>query len=275
MKGQIIKIIRDLHIVSFKNEEYSCKCRGKLRNEKVIPLVGDYCTFDKEKLTIEEILPRKNEFQRPPVSNIDQGIIVISMKKPDFSVNLLDKFIISMELHKIKPIICLTKEDLCTEEEIKKICEYLKYYEKIGYKVISNKKIEDILNVLPNKTTVLTGQTGAGKSTLLNKLNPNLKLETGEISEALGRGKHTTRVVSLFELNEGKVLDTPGFSALDFYEFTKEEIRNSFVEFKNYDCPFKDCSHTKEKECVIKEKVIEKEILEERYNDYIKFIEKR
>ena len=275
MKGQIIKIIRDLHIVNYNNEEKACKCRGKLRNNKVVPLVGDYCIFDKEKLTIEEILPRKNEFQRPPVSNIDQGIIVISTKKPDFSVNLLDKFIISMELHKITPIICLTKEDLCTKEELEKIYEYLKYFEKIGYKVISNKRIEDILSVLPNKTTVLTGQTGAGKSTLLNKLNPELKLETGEISEALGRGKHTTRVVSLFELNGGKVLDTPGFSALDFFDFKEEEIKNSFVEFKKFDCPFKDCSHTKEKECIIKEKVKEKEILEERYNDYIKFIEKR
>ena len=275
MKGQIIRIIRDLHVVSFENKEYSCKCRGKLRNNKVVPLVGDYCMFDKDKLIIEEILPRKNEFQRPPVSNIDQGIIVISMKKPDFSVNLLDKFIISMELHKITPIICLTKEDLCTKEELEEVYDYLDYFEKIGYKVISNKNIEDILNILPNKTTVLTGQTGAGKSTLLNKLNPELKLETGEISEALGRGKHTTRVVSLFELNNGKVLDTPGFSALDFFEFKEEEIRNSFIEFKKFTCEFKDCSHTKEKECVIKEKVKEKEILEERYNDYIKFIEKR
>ena len=275
MEGQIIKIVRDLHTVAFDNKEYNCKCRGKLRNDKIVPLVGDYCIFDKEKLTIEEILPRKNEFQRPPVSNIDQAIIVVSIKKPDFSINLLDKFIISMELHKIKPIICLTKEDISSQEELDKVYEYLNYYKKIGYKVISNKNLKDILDVLPNKTTVLTGQTGAGKSTLLNRLNPNLQLETGEISEALGRGKHTTRVVSLFELNEGKVLDTPGFSALDFYEFSSEEIKNSFIEFKNYECPFRDCSHTKEKECVIKEKVNSKEILEDRYNDYIKFIEKR
>ncbi len=275
MKGQIIKIVRDLHVVNFNNKEYNCKCRGKIRNNKVVPLVGDYCIFDKDKLIIEEILPRKNEFQRPPVSNIDQAIIVVSIKKPDFSVNLLDKFIISMELHGIKSIICLTKEDISTKEELDAVYEKLKYYEKIGYQVISNQKLENILEVLPNKTTVLTGQTGAGKSTLLNKLNPNLDLETGEISEALGRGKHTTRVVSLFELNNGKILDTPGFSALDFYEFSKDEIKNSFVEFNNYDCPFRDCSHTKEEECRVKEKVRDKEILEERYNDYIKFIEKR
>ena len=275
MKGQIIKIVRDLHVVSFENNEYNCKCRGKIRNNKVVPLVGDYCIFDKDKLIIEEILPRKNEFQRPPVSNIDQAIIVVSIKKPDFSVNLLDKFIISMELHGIKSIICLTKEDISSKEELDAVYEKLKYFEKIGYQVISNQKLENILEVLPNKTTVLTGQTGAGKSTLLNKLNPSFNLETGEISEALGRGKHTTRVVSLFELNNGKVLDTPGFSALDFYEFSKEEIKNSFIEFNYYDCPFRDCSHTKEEECIIKEKVRDKEILEERYNDYIKFIEKR
>lgn len=275
MKGQIIKIIRDQHIVSYDGNSYSCKCRGKIRNKKIAPLVGDYCIFDKDKLIIEEILERKNEFQRPQVCNVDQAIIVISVKKPVFSVNLLDKFIITMELHGIESIICLTKEDISEEDELNKVYKYLKYYEKIGYKVISNKNLQDILNVLPKKTTVLTGQTGAGKSTLLNRLNPNLKLETGEISEALGRGKHTTRVVSLFELNGGKILDTPGFSALDFNDFSKEEIKESFIEFTKFDCPFRDCSHTNEKECSIKQAVNNKEILEERYNDYIKFMEKR
>lgn len=275
MKGQIIKIIRDLHIVSCDDKHYECKCRGKIRNQKIVPLVGDYCIFDPQKKVIEEILSRKNEFERPPVSNIDQAIIVTSITQPDFSSNLLDRFLITMQLHHIESIICITKEDLETKETLAEIDKVLSYYQKIGYKIISNKNIEEIKQYLSGKTTVFTGQTGAGKSTLINKLYPKLNLEVGEISMALGRGKHTTRVISLFELNGGKVLDTPGFSSLDLYNFPKDDIKNSFIEFKTYPCPFKDCTHTKEKECSIKGAVKNKQILESRYENYLKFIERR
>ena len=160
-------------------------------------MVGDYVLFSKEKSLIEEVLPRKNVFERPKVSNIDQAFLITSLKLPDFSTNLLDKFISLMEMNHVKPIICITKEDLVDDNELNKIKEILKYYESIGYTVISNTEIDKIKGLLSNKTSVFTGQTGAGKSTLLNKLNPNWNLETGEVSLALGRGKHTTRVVEL------------------------------------------------------------------------------
>ena len=275
MEGQIVKIIKDLHVVSCNNEIFNCKCRGKIRNIKVVPLVGDYCVFDPSKLVIEEILPRKNEFQRPPVSNITQAIIVTSMVEPLFSLNLLDRFLVTMKLHWIEAIICVTKEDIASLEKKEEINNYLSYYKKIGYKVISNQDLESIQKVLSHNTTVFTGQTGAGKSTLLNKLNPNLKLETGDISKALGRGKHTTRVVSLFEVNGGKVLDTPGFSSLEFGDSTREDIKKSFIEFSHYSCPFSDCSHVNEKECSVKKAVSDGKILMSRYENYIKFIEKR
>ena len=272
MKGQIIKISSDLHFISCEDKVYPCKCRGIFRKEHITPVVGDYVLFSKEKSLIEEVLPRKNVFERPKVSNIDQAFLITSLKLPDFSTNLLDKFISLMEMNHVKPIICITKEDLVDDNELNKIKEILKYYESIGYTVISNTEIDKIKGLLSNKTSVFTGQTGAGKSTLLNKLNPNWNLETGEVSLALGRGKHTTRVVELFEIANGKVMDTPGFSSLEFKQFTKEDIKNSFVEFSKYPCPFKDCNHTNEKECVVKKEVLANNILESRYLNYLNFI---
>lgn len=272
MQGQIIKIVSDLHYVSCNDEVYPCKCRGIFRKEHITPVVGDYVLFSIEKKLIEEILPRKNEFERPKVSNIDQAFIVTSLVNPNFSLNLLDKMLVLMELHNVEAIICITKEDLVSEIELDKIRKTLKYYKSLGYEVVSNREIDKIKALIKGKTSVFTGQTGAGKSTLLNKLNPNWNLETGEVSLALGRGRHTTRVVELFSLFDGKVMDTPGFSALDFNKYSKEEIRDAFIEFSMYPCPFKDCMHTKEKECIVKQEVISNNILDSRYTNYLNFI---
>ena len=272
MKGQIIKISSDLYFVSHDNKTYPCKCRGIFRKEHITPVVGDYVLFSVEEKIIEEVLPRKNTFQRPKVSNIDQAFIITSLKLPDFSLNLLDKFIVLMEINNVKPIICITKEDLLNKEEIEKINKILKYYQSLGYIVVYNTEEEKIKELLKNKTSVFTGQTGAGKSTLLNRLNPTWQLETGEVSMALGRGRHTTRVVELFECFNGKVMDTPGFSALELTDYTKEQIKDAFVEFKEYPCPFKDCLHTKEKECSVKQAVEEGKILRSRYDNYLNFI---
>ena len=272
MQGQIIKIISDLHMVSDSGEIYPCKCRGIFRKEHITPLVGDYVIFDKEKKLIEKILPRKNEFQRPRVSNIDQAFLITSLVHPDFSLNLLDKLIVLMEVNQVEPIICITKEDITGDVEKNKIYEYLKYYEKIGYKVISNRDLDGLKELIAGKTSVFTGQTGAGKSTLLNFLNPEWQLETGDVSLALGRGRHTTRVVELFELFDGQVMDTPGFSSLDFSSLSKEQIRDAFIEFSHVACPFKNCSHTKESECLVKREVLDNNIMESRYLNYLKFI---
>ena len=144
MIGQIVKISSDLHFVSYENEIYPCKCRGIFRKEHITPVVGDYVLFSKDKLLIEEVLERKNLFQRPKVSNIDQAFLITSLKLPDFSLNLLDKFIVLMEINKVVPIICITKSDLVEDNEMDKFNKYLNYYRSIGYTVIFNTEIDKI-----------------------------------------------------------------------------------------------------------------------------------
>lgn len=272
MRGQIVKIHSDLHFVQTGNDVIPCKCRGIFRKDKVLPLVGDFVEFNEDKKLIEKILPRKNEFSRPKVSNIDQAFLITSLVSPDFSLSLLDKLLVLMELHSVSPIICITKRDLISNEAYKVIDKQLAYYENIGYTIVFNTELDKIKSLLKGKTSVFTGQTGAGKSTLLNRLMPSWNLETGEVSLTLGRGKHTTRVVTLYEAFGGKVVDTPGFSALDFHGYSKEEIRDAFIEFSFYSCPFKNCLHTKEVECKIKKAVEDNNIMKSRYINYLSFI---
>ena len=275
MNGKIIKIIsNDFTVLGEDNKQYVCKARGKFRNMKLIPLVGDFVKFDEKNNYITEIKNRKNSLIRPSVANIDQLIIVTSVKHPNFDTNLLDKLLVVSEFNSIDPIICLTKMYLLNEEEVKEIDEYIKYYKKIGYTVIINRELDKIKELLKNKITVFTGQSGAGKSTLLNNLDKNLNIKTNEISLALGRGKHTTRHTELLEINSGWVADTPGFSSLEFIDMTKQDIRDNFIEIQELrdGCKYKDCMHDKDDHCAIKQAVEEGTILESRYENYLKFI---
>ena len=271
MQGEVVKVISNQFYVKVNNNVLICTQRGVLKKNKTLPLVGDKVLVDIEKRVIEKILPRKNEIVRPPVANIDQAIIVTSLKHPDFSTNLLDKLLVQLEINKIKPIICLTKKDLLSSIELTNYLEIINYYQKIGYLVLDNTDIKKILKELENKITVFLGQTGAGKSTLLNKLFPDLNLKTGEVSLALGRGKHTTRVVEIIEIGSIKVLDTPGFSALSFLKYDLESVKEAFIEFKNYPCLYKDCNHDKEPECNLKKAVLAGQVLESRYENYLNF----
>ena len=229
MTGKIIKNISNDYTVESNNKEYICKVRGKIRIQDIKPVVGDNVIFDDKNNYILEILPRVNSLRRPPISNVDQAFVITSAKEPDFSSNLLDKLINIIEFNNIEPIICFTKLDLLNKEELTEINNYINYYKKIGYTVFINTEIDKIKTIFKNKITVFTGQTGAGKSTLINKLDTKLNLETGEISKALGRGKHTTRHVELHEIYGGLVADTPGFSNVSFEDMSKEDMRDNFI----------------------------------------------
>lgn len=276
MIGKIVRIISNDYTVLSNDKLYNCKSRGKFRNMNIIPLVGDNVEFDEKNKYILKILPRYNSLIRPPVANIDQCVIVTSVKEPDFSSNLLDKLLTIIEFNNIKPIICFTKLDKLSNEELNKIEEVMNYYSKIGYEIYNNQNLDKFKLIFKDKITVFTGQSGAGKSTLLNKLDSKLQLKTDEISLALNRGKHTTRHVELLPIYNGYVADTPGFSAISFLEMTNSDIRDNFIEFNIYreNCEYKDCMHDSEINCEIKKQVNNGNILSSRYENYLKFIHK-
>lgn len=275
VKGRIIKQISNTYTVDVDGQSYECKARGKFRNMNITPLVGDFVNFDKDNNYILEVLPRKNELTRPSICNIDQAVIIASLKQPDFDTNLLDKLLCIIDFNNIKPIIIFTKGDLLNKEEMAEFKKYYDYYKKY-YDVYMNTDLLKIKKIFKDKVSVFTGQSGAGKSTLLNNLDKSLDIKTGEISLALNRGRHTTRHTSLLKVYGGLVADTPGFSALKFWEMTPSDIRDNFADFNDYRdmCKYKDCMHNKEDYCMIKNKVLEGAIMNSRYKNYINFINK-
>lgn len=269
MDGIIVKNISNLYTVLVKDKKYECKPRGKFRNQKLTPKVGDKVKIDIENNYIMDIYPRINELDRPCVANIDEAIILTSLRSPDLSLLLLDKQISFLTINNIKPIVVFSKLDLIND--LSEVNTLKKYYEKIGIKVFYNDELDKIKKYLHNKNIVITGQSGAGKSTLINKLG-NLSIKTNEISHALNRGKHTTRHVEIYNIDDINIFDTPGFSALDLNNYSKEDIKNSFIEFRNSNCRFKDCMHIKEIDCDIKNKVNDNIILRTRYDNYLRII---
>ena len=282
-QGQIRKALSGYYYVEQDGELIQCRGRGVFRNRGESPLVGDIVDFTREGESdgyVMKIHPRKNELVRPPIANVDQAILVFSVKEPAFNTILLDRFLVVLESFQIEPIICLTKMDLLTDEERVAIQPYIKDYENIGYEVITTYKddaslLERIQPMLEGKMTVLAGQSGVGKSTLLNTLIPALNLKTGIISQSLGRGKHTTRHVELIEVCGGLLADTPGFSSFDFDTIEKEELTACFPEFSRISegCKFRGCLHIKEPKCAVKSALETGEIKHYRYEHYEQFLQ--
>ena len=277
IEGQIRKALSGFYYVASDGKMYQTRARGNFRKKKLTPLVGDEVVFSSEENSegyILELLPRKNELVRPPVANIDQGVIVTSLIEPNFSYNLLDRFLVTLENKYIHPIIYLSKTDLVKDQSL--VDEIRGVYEPLGYPVIDGEQDKQKLtDLFADNVTVFMGQSGAGKSTLLNDVSPDLNLETGEISDALGRGRHTTRHVELLELFGGLVADTPGFSSIEFLEITTEELPKEFPEFRAAapQCRFRECRHVKEPGCEVKHRLETGEIAQTRYDNYLQFLQ--
>ena len=278
-EGRIIKIISNQYTILSNGECVIAKPRGKMRQGQT-PVVGDFVEFEKIEDTyrIHSILKRKNKLLRPAIANVDQALIVTSLKDPDYSAHLLNRLIFLVSLAHVEPIICVTKCDLLKDNT--EIFEDLKKYEEAGYTVVYSYPGSDdtqLEAILKNKVSVLCGQSGAGKSSLLNRLNPDFQLQTQAISKALGRGKHTTRFCQLHKVKEGFVADTPGFSSLDFSRIDTSNLDAYIKDFQPYlnHCRFADCIHVNEPDCSIKDAVNQGLINASIYEDYKNIKEER
>lgn len=250
------------------------RARGNFRKQKLKPQVGDRVTIsvdDDRTGYLLQVAKRRNLIGRPAVANVDHVLLVISAKEPDFSLELLDRYLTFFSWKQVAVSVYLSKTDLVADR-IKSMQKQLSYYEKYGYQVYFDKsKLKQKLLDEPAAVWTLAGQSGAGKSTLINFLLPDIKQETAAISTSLNRGKHTTRKVELFKLGQLLLADTPGFSALDFSPLKLDDLRNCFVEFSYFQnqCKFRSCQHLREPGCQVKAAVANHKIASWRYQHYL------
>lgn len=286
MQGKIIKGIGGFYYVHAQDGKvYECRAKGIFRKEKIKPLVGDnveISVLDQEKLTgnVDDILPRKNVLIRPAAANVDQALVVFAAASPKPNLNLLDRFLISMEQQSVPVIICFNKTDLVDEEQQRELTEI---YENCGSRVCflsvaQQEGVEQVRSLLQGKTTIVAGPSGVGKSSLTNVLQPEIKMEVGEVSRKIDRGRHTTRHTELIVLprREGSgedtyFLDTPGFSSLYLNGIESGDLWKYFYEFIPHEpyCRFQGCMHVSEPDCAVKEALADGKISRSRYDNYV------
>ncbi len=283
MQGKIIKGIAGFYYVHTAEGLAECKARGIFRKDRQKPLVGDNVEIeitDSASLTgnIIRIQPRKNALIRPAAANIDQVLLIFAILKPDPNYNLLDRFLIYMAGLELPVVICFNKVDIAEQKEQEELDSA---YRKCGCKVlfVSGKEeqgLEEVRRCLQGKTTVAAGPSGVGKSTIINALYPQANMETGEISHKIERGRHTTRYAQLFALSEDTFLmDTPGFTSLNLGEMEKEDLKNFYPEFTEFEarCRFRSCVHINEPVCGVKEALSEGKVSRIRYDNYVMLYE--
>jgi ribosome biogenesis GTPase len=281
MKGKIIRGVGGFYYVHAQDGNiYECRAKGIFRKEKQKPLVGDDVEMsivpDNEKLAgnVEALLPRRNALIRPAAANVDQALVVFAAAAPAPNLNLLDRFLISMEQQQIPVIICFNKTDLVDDAGLERLADA---YAGSGYRVCMTcvargEGIDEIQELLEGRTTVVAGPSGVGKSSLTNQLQSDVQMEVGSISEKIDRGKHTTRHTELIVLRKDTYfLDTPGFSSLTVQNIESGQLRDYFHEFDRYEpeCRFQGCVHIHEPDCAVKAALEEGAISRERYDNYV------
>ena len=281
IKGRIMKALSGFYYVKTENDLIECKARGRFRKERITPLVGDWVELSVEhgKGMLEQILPRSNSFVRPAVANLDLLVLLVSEVIPVTEPFLIDRVTAIAGNQNVPVVICVNKNDLSAETELSRI------YTKAGYDVVrtsavTGEGIDQLRDLIRGRVVAFTGNSGVGKSSILNCLAPSLEIKTGEVSEKLGRGRHTTRPIELFELpDDTLVADTPGFSSFDTDQMEivlKENLQYAFPDFAPYigTCQFHDCAHLKEPGCAVTRALKNGEIEQTRYDSYMKLYEK-
>ncbi len=272
MKGKIYKGIGGFYYVATDTGEIiECKARGKFRKEHIIPIIGDDVEIEVKngKGSITEIYERRNSLIRPAVANIDLIVVVVAAKDPDPATFVTDKMLVNAEINGIEAVVCINKTDLAENAELKEI------YEKSGYKTLSvsateKNGLDELFETIKGKTAAFAGVSGVGKSTILSHIT-GMSLETGEVSDKISRGRHTTRHVELFKVSGGGyVLDTPGFSSVETEDITAEELEECFPEIREISggCRFRGCAHLEEPDCAVKDAVLAGKIPQSRYESY-------
>ncbi|PTX61228.1 ribosome biogenesis GTPase [Melghirimyces profundicolus] len=281
-EGQIVRAVSGFFYVRTPEGDVRCRARGVFKKKKWSPLVGDRVTFEETEPGegwVTDLHPRTTELVRPPVANVDQAVVVASLREPALQPELLDRFLVHAEREKLDVVICLTKMDLLEDES--ELDSVLDIYTKVDYPVLTTsvytgEGIEALKAALKDRLSVFAGQSGVGKSSLLNAVLPSLGLKTGEVSKKLGRGRHTTRQVEILDLPDGgQVADTPGFSQLSFGNMEETEMGECFPEIAYFSpgCKFRGCLHKNEPRCAVKAAVEQGEISESRYRHYLSFLE--
>lgn len=283
ISGRIVKGIGGFYtVVDASGLAYTAKPAGILRHRRLTPMVGDYVQIEKDdnqdgEYTLTDIQPRKNELVRPPVSNVDVGIVAAAFRDPAPNGFLIDEMLVSCEAQDIEPVLVFTKQDLARSKDI----EWVEDYRKTGYPVILSQPdrwdevAAELAALIDGRTAFLAGPSGVGKSTLINALLGDEVMATGNLSKKLGRGRHTTRHVELLALPQGGwLLDTPGFSALNISKQVQiKQLADCFPEFPKGQCRFNDCCHQKEPGCAVREGVEAGRISQNRYDHYIQMLE--
>ena len=279
--GKIISLIGGNYYTKVENKIIKARARGLFRHQDIKPVVGDEVKIeilDHDEGYILQILERKNLLARPAIANIDQALILSSFMQPEYSYNLLDKFLAIIEFYNIEPIIVVSKIDLA--DSIEQVKQAYIDYEKSGYQVVYTSIYNDqstnlLKDLLKDKVNVLVGQSGSGKSSLLNSIDKDFNIKTNEISKALGRGKHTTRHVEIYETNIGYIADSPGFSSLNLDMLDANQLAISYHDFyqASKQCKFSNCLHFHEPSCHVKYLVQQKEIPQSRYDNYLLFLD--
>ncbi len=282
MQGTITKAISSFYYVDTKNGLYECKARGVFKLKAQQFVVGDVVEIEildeeNKKAVINRALERKNLLKRPPIANVTQAILLFAIKNPDPNLSLIDRFLVLAQKQDLEIIITLNKIDL-DEENLLKTLEEI--YTPLGYPIAAvsaegRQNVEPIKKLLKNQISIVAGPSGAGKSTLINALI-DTELKTGQVSEKIGRGRHTTRYVELIQIDDSSyIADSPGFSSIDLDEIEEKELKEYFVEFHEYDedCRFgAKCLHENEPNCAVRDAVDENKISSQRYRSYLQLL---